>query len=197
MERKYLEHARQVIVPLQPGSELGRSSPADTVAIVGAPMCAFLPLGLQLWGVTDETIVDGIRGGNVNEVIIGEHGVPGSWFTARRSFAEIERLIASGELLGRTPPRELFEMSELQSGQNVALLLKGPYDQGLFWGLTYPNGMGPTIAIDVTGPDATGQYRGVAISRALAGDLTLAEVTAPNIDACSALLGRMFETRRR
>lgn len=158
---------------------------------VAEPMLPFLPLGLFLWGITPETMILRVSGGNRSEVLIGFGNLPAVWFSSPRSFEELQAAARAGQLVQEAKELELFEMSEMVPGEQLVLEVTGPCESGCFWGITYA-GAGPRYSGSIEPTrDSLGnnRFRGQVIRHGLGGDLVDVEATAPTIEGVTELLG--------
>lgn len=158
----------------------------------------FLPLGLFLWGPTDDTYVHGVRIGNMMEVGVGHARMPGRYFTVNRSFSELGKLAEIGELEVAVEARQLFEMTEATVGSIVGVDIEGPFAQVCLWGLTYTSGS-PAMRAEVVWEESTallsGKCKGQLIERRLRGDQVIAEVSAPSEESVCTLLAALRNPR--
>lgn len=148
----------------------------------------FLPKGLIIWGATGDTLVHGVRVGNMSELDVGGCSpVPGLYFAQGRSFEEIVRLAEAGELVLSTAARQQLEMHEALPGTLVVVSISGPYDRLCMWGTTYVQG-GPHRRAVV---EALGEGRGFLARLdevTLGGVRTVLDVTAPDAQTAAQLL---------
>lgn len=175
---------------------------------------AFLPLGLLLWGATDETFVKRIRIGSTSDGDLaswGEGAIPGRYFEARKSFAELQRLAELGELIGAVDAMQVLQMREAEPGCQITVDIDGPVTQFCMWGLTHDGeSLPPKLARVVyqrkQGPirpeePELGSWLGEVIERRLSGDTPVFEVEAPTAEVAASListfLGDYTSTARR
>lgn len=146
-------------------------------------MNPFLPLGLALFGVTRETRVLDVRAGNVSHV--WPEGIPGEVFSTKRSFEDLARLAALGDL-----PADkgafAFETDEVIVGQNLSLRVEGPCDGAIFWGLTYLDGVHPFRSVEIFESD--GLHEGRVIDHCLRGREVVFVAKSPTEEGCCRLL---------
>lgn len=189
---------KQILVPLRPAEHVHRNT-EGVLELRTQLQSPFLPLGLMLWGTTPATRVCAIQSLNYYEA--GSHlgELPGSYFEEGRSFAELERLAASGDLAMSMPERKVLEMRETAPGELLGLVIRGPVDQACFWGLTYKQ-RGPLLTQVVTPAvipirrrsDAEEEdfhcYQGQVVMHELATDTVLSNVYAPSEESVARLL---------
>jgi hypothetical protein len=137
---------RQVLVPLQPGR--GGFGPTPRIEKRNGLTCievdvamAFGPLGLFLWGGVDgETYVHDLRSTNWIEGLVSSGRIPGRFFSAGKSFEELQELARRHELGQAVRPEQLLEMHEVPPNGRVGVAIEGPFVDACFWGLTYQAG---------------------------------------------------------
>jgi len=144
---------------------------------------AFLPLGLFVSGVTDQTTIGRIRVSNQGQ----DNGspIPALWFQTRKSFAELDALAKAGEIV--VPDSSFFQMDALEPGCHLRFEARGPIASACAWGLVYDRGARLKQRLSVTKqPD--GSHLGKAVRHGLRGEEVLLEVTAPTELGASTLL---------
>jgi hypothetical protein len=166
----------------------------DGRTFVAEPDMPFLPLGLFLWGVTAQTMIQRVSAGSRVEVSLGYGELPGTSFASPWSFAEVSAAARRGELVNTVRELQLFEMSELFPGENLTLQLSGPCESGCFWGITYDSG-GPRYSGKIEPEDQFARYRGQVIRHGLGGDRVDVEAVAPTVEGVTALLAVIAQRR--
>lgn len=195
---------RQLLLPVPiVGVALGR----DTRTLVSQCHVHFAPLGLLLWGVTDQTLVHCIRSGHFNEVTVSYGSpVPGKWFAAGKTFDELGKLAEAGELDLAVEDRAIFEMTEAAPGVNVGFDVSGPVERACFWGLAYAQRrplvrgslhLRPGEEMKQHAPAEAmlfkSVYVGELVEERLLEDVVTARVTADTEAGAIALLGLLGE----
>lgn len=159
----------------------------DVRTFTEMPQLPFLPLGLFIWGATNETLVHAVKCGNMTEVELGGSSpIPGRYFEQGRSFEDIERLAAAGELELAVEARQQLMMSEVSHGMHVTVALSGPFERFCLWGRTYAEGIRNRRA--VVERIESGAYAGRLDHVGLAGIRTVLDVTAPDARVAADLL---------
>lgn len=159
----------------------------------------FLPMGLIFWGVTEDTYVTRIRVGAMAEGSVSDSGrIPARLFETKLALTELRRLADQGDLHGAVDPRSVMEMEDACTGACVALEVVGPMRDVCMWGLTYTDGypsseitIEPYVSEDVSPPNripGLEGYQGVVREHTLGGQRDRVKVTAPTIEAVTALL---------
>lgn len=159
----------------------------------------FLPLGLFIWGATDETRLLAVRVRNFMEASLTGDAIPARYFETGRTFEEIVKLAEAGELELSVPERQRLEMEPAEVGNQLAIEVRGKFSNACFWGLTYTHG-GPFRSAAVTyAPNAFVReqdglplhgeaYQGRLIEHRLGGDAVVLQVQAATEAACVSLL---------
>lgn len=185
--------------PLLPGTRhalLSFDMPSRTRDVHGravatfseTPQLPFLPLGLILWGATDETLVHGVKVGNMTEVEVGGFSpIPGRYFEQGRSFEDLQRLADAGELESAIDLRQQLMMDEAQPGTMVSVSLSGPCDRFVVWGRTYEQGVRPYSRAAIERLES-GAYSGRLDYVGLKGIRTVLDVSTPDAQSAATLL---------
>lgn len=186
---------RQILLSF-PGQDLLRNAPHSLHSTyLNRP---FLPLGLLFWGATDETFVTGVRVGNQRDLDASSVGtrIPARYFEAGKTFAELSALADVGELQGAVELRQLLQLGEVYSGNQVNVEVEGPFESFCMWGLT-SDGQAPML-VRVQKQVKSGPLRleeppleswlGEVIRRELAGDRVTFEVEGPSPEVVSGLI---------
>lgn len=158
----------------------------------------FKPLGLFVWGSTNETLIHGVRVGNQSEVeVSGGYGpIPASYFETGRTLAELTALAESGELERAVELRQLTSMHVAFPGNSINVAIEGPFERVCMWGLVSD---GPpsrlvrveqqtTIGAVPEGKTAETRWLGEVIERELSGDRASLEVVGPSAEVVAQLL---------
>lgn len=189
---KQIPGTRQVLLGFDEGVRPAPLLAARTTlrAIAHRP---FLPLGLLLWGVTDDTYVTRIQVGNLSDGnVSGQGRIPARLFETHRSLTELRRLAELGELPGAIDARAVMEMEAACVGALVTVELEGPCVNACLWGLTYTDGY-PFTEIEVTRSGAPGLhppegYAGRVREHTLDGVREKCKVSSPTVESVTALL---------
>ena len=179
---------KAVLIPIeQPGAAVSRLFAAsEQHELSGTPYVPVLPMGLLLWGVQPETIVQAIAVGQHLAGMASADGIPGRYFEQDRSFEELRELADRGELQGAINPRRVLECREAAPDAKVQIIIKGPFEHLCLWGLTYAGDKIPTRMTIVEAEG--GRFRGQVYQRGLAGDRLLFEASSPTIESVTELL---------
>jgi hypothetical protein len=158
----------------------------------------FLPRGLIVWGATADTFVERVRVGNTNEVEVSGMAIPARYFETGRSFDQIARLAAAGELEGAVGAHQLLDMRETSPGVLCSVALRGPFESFCVWGNIYLQGT-PYLrgSVERVEGDNRSQdsYRGVLQEVGLAGLRTVLDVSAPDSRTAAELLAALRQSR--
>lgn len=158
---------------------------------------SFLPLGLILWGATNETLVHGVKVGNMSELEVGGYApIPGRFFEQGRSFEDLERLAEAGELDVSIEARQQLRMNEASPGTMITVALSGPFERFCLWGRTYSSSNDrPHRRASVQPLDSREGYAGRLDTVTLSGVATVLEVTAPDARIAADLLVGLERSR--
>ena len=152
----------------------------------------FLPKGLVIWGATTDTLVHGVKVGNMTEVEIGGYApIPGLYFQQGRTFEELQLLADVGELERGFEVRQQLEMHEAAPGTQITVALSGPYDRFCVWGSTYIDGR-PHRRATIGKAQQSEQFTGQLDEVTLGGVRTVLEVTAPDAKTAADLLVGLY-----
>lgn len=202
-ERRKLLGFRQVLVgfpedQLKYGQLQLQLRSRETVVLQKDVAMPFAPLGLFLWGVTEETKVERITATNWIEGMAGWAPVPGKYFETGQSFEELGALAREGRLEAAVPLRQLLRMHEVLPGCSVKLELSGPFANACFWGVTYADSQSAVLRARVkerphSGPTPPGVrpaevWEGVLEELRLTADIVVGVVEAPSEESAVALL---------
>lgn len=181
---------KQVLLTFNEGNFLPFSAYGRTIDThVSQVQLPFLPKGLIIWGATGDTLVHGVKVGNMSEVeISGLAPIPGRYFEQGLSFADVERLAESGELDLNLAARQQLDMSEAAPGTQISVAISGPYDRFVVWGTTYARYDGPHRLATVAQLDNSTMFSGRLDEVRLSGLQTLLNVTAPSAEVAAQLL---------
>ena len=185
-----LPGTRQVLLAFNEGKIRSRPLGGSTIETYAETAhVPFLPKGLMIWGATADTLVHGIKVGNMSEVEMGGYApIPGLYFAQGRSFEDIQRLAEAGELELAVEARQQLEMHEASPGVHISVAISGPHDRFIVWGLTYLGGeRHRTATVTPPAPGGTA-VMGRLDEFALSGVRTLLEVTAPDVRTVAELL---------
>lgn len=106
---------------------------ADVSTVEACPQVDFLPLGLLLWGTTEETRVQSV-GIDCQIYLISNDSIPGRIFEVGRSFEELNMLAETGKLEGTIERWRRIEMRVMYAGSRVFARIEGPFTDIAVWG---------------------------------------------------------------
>lgn len=99
------------------------------------PQDLFRPMGLQVWGATNVTLINDIRIGQFTEGTVNAGSIPAKFFEAGHSFAELENLAEQGKLDLVMPQRQRLKMRTAEVGHRITVVTQGPFESFAMWGL--------------------------------------------------------------
>jgi hypothetical protein len=146
----------------------------------------FKPMGLLVWGATDETSIREIIVGNSGEVTADWEPIPARFFETGRTFEEITALAEAGELALSLPQRQVLNIMTGYPGVSVRLALTGPFARFCVWGYTANAGEAAAVTEIVELPD--GRFEGRTIIDTLDGEKVQGVVRAPGSLECAMML---------
>lgn len=154
------------------------------------PQMLFKPMGLIVWGASDQTYIDDIQCGNQSEVQASCSGIPARFFEVGKTFDELKKLAEVGELELSLPQRSILRMGALHAGMTMRVRTRGPFSQFCVWGVA-PNDYGPLPKeITIEPNPITGKgFVGTIVQHSLDGPQEMLVVNAPTSADCASILG--------
>lgn len=95
-----------------------------------APQIMFRVQGMMLWGVSEDTWIEGVTIGNRLQSEVACIGIPAMFFATARSY---DHLVEELKKNGIAPP-SWIRWDTCMIGQRIIIRVKGPIKSGILWG---------------------------------------------------------------
>lgn len=172
----------------QKGMQCQAIMPGEKHVWIEHPQMYFKPMGLIVWGASDQTFIDDIQCGNQCEVGVSASAIPARYFETGRSFEDVLKLAEVGELELSLPQRQVLKMATLVPGMTMRVSTSGPFSQFCVWGVM-PSDNGPLPReVNIEKDPTKGDFIGTVVQHTLDGAETLMTVHAPTPEACAVIL---------
>lgn len=153
-----------------------------------SPYQVFQPLGLLFWGATEDTFITRMQIGNQEGASISGARLPAKYFSTGRSFDELKKLAAQGELQLSIPERQILDCPLLEMNCHLRVETVGPFESFCAWGIIHPDYANFRTVKVVCNDVAVGGYRGTIIDETMTGHRQRFAAEATTEAGCIQLL---------